>query len=209
VTTELQHKYDAPTTKSDVDRLPTGVKVYFRSGIPQLFNLIAIDSDKAWWLYVPQSELDRIELADTTAPSADSVYQLGQTGLELDDIPLYPLIRDNAIVAFVQVEEGVDVDKVMDCLPVDRLAGARCENGSRLSELTGIFVSTLFQKDNDLATVLRKALDLIAGQCEGSYVGLYRISPEREWILRMAVGDIHLSDCLPNRPSGARMKEWS
>jgi len=209
LSTELQHKSDTGANAADNGNLPAGSKLYYRQGVPQLFKSIGAENNEGEWLYLPQAELDRAALEQTRAVSNAGSYRIGLTGTELDDFMLYPISYHDALIAFLQTAREVDIDTAVESLPADCPSHQSHQSRGRNCELAGIFVRTLFQRDNNLATVLRKTLDLVAGQCEGSYVGLYNISPNGEWNLRMAVGDIHLSDRLPNRPTGTRMTEWS
>lgn len=209
MTTEIKQSNTAAKNESQRDNPPVGMKVYLRQGLPQLFRSVVIENDKDQYLFVPETELASVASSRTTPLPAAAEYKIGLDGIEFDDGRLYPVLFNRAIVAFVQFKEDSDIESSAQEIPAGLFDIDTNQRTERASELAGIFVHTLFQKDNNLSTVMRKTLDLIAGQCEGSYVGLYNISVNREWILRMAVGDIHLSDRLPNRPTGTKMTEWS
>ncbi|MDH4156620.1 MAG: hypothetical protein OEW00_05030, partial [candidate division Zixibacteria bacterium] len=183
--------------------LPDHIRLYAAGGIPQLFGFVPQpggDSGGPAWLYLPIDYLTSIRQALSGPERKAENTFIAAEPVSIEDHDLYPVLADNSIRALLAVRTGQpcrldDTQFAGIVKPLTSACGRRDDGGA---DVAVQFVTRLFHRDNSLCGFMQLMLGLLARHCPGSYAGLY-YNQGGAFKLRMATGDISLSDKLPNR----------
>ncbi len=193
--------------------LPSDARVYLAHGLPTLFRLANAESDHAVgaWLHIPGTLLASIKHSLMVQESNVQHNHIARSGIETDDLKLYPVLVAGEVQAVITVDTATSfepdpptIDTIRDVLSTRH---ADLETHDHHS-LLGDFLNCLFVRDRSYDEFQKAVLELMTEQWPGSLAAVY-FQSEGVHKLRLAVGDIHLSDRLEGTLKSTTAGDWT
>ena len=193
--------------------LPSDARLYLAHGIPTVFRRANAESDHAVgaWLHIPGTWLASMKQSLIVQGSKVQLNHIARTGIETDDLKLYPVLVAGEVEAVVTVGTATSfepdpptIDAVLDFL------STRCADSEQHDHhcLLGNFLDRLFVRDHSYDEFQKAVLELMTEQWPGSLAAVY-VRSESVQKLRLAVGDIHLSDRLEGTLKNTTARDWT
>ncbi len=193
--------------------LPSDARVYLAHGLPTVFRLANAESDHAVgaWLHIPGTWLASMKQSLTVQGSEVQLNHIARTGIETDDLKLHPVLVAGKVEAVITVGTATSfepdpptIDAILDILST-RYADTEQHDHYGL---LGDFLDRLFVRDHSYDEFQKAVLELMTEQWPGSLGTIYHQS-EGIHKLRLAVGDIHLSDRLEGTLKSVTARDWT
>ncbi|MCK4462675.1 MAG: GAF domain-containing protein, partial [candidate division Zixibacteria bacterium] len=193
--------------------LPSDARIYLAHGLPMLFRLANAESDHAVgaWLHIPGTLLASMKHSLMVQGRNVQHNHIARTGIETDDLKLYPVLVAGEVQAVITVgptssfePDPPTIDTILDVLSTRH---ADLETHDHHS-LLGDFLNCLFVRDRSYDEFQKAVLELMTQQWPGSFAAVYFRS-EGVHKLRLAVGDIHLSDRLKGTLKSTTARDWT
>lgn len=199
-------------TLSDLD-LPSGVTIYLSHGLPTVFQREGLsghrESDGAW-LHLPFELLATIRHSLVVQGLNPELNHIATRPVEADELNLYPVLvagQVRAVIATARATPFALGRSTGDSL-MERLSNRYGQVGIDDHIVTEEFLARLFDRDRSFDEFQRAMLNLMTSQWPQS-LGAIFFESEGVFKLRLAVGDIHLSDRLEGTLSSQRAQEWN
>ncbi len=193
----------APKGETGCTGLPNHMRLYLAGGIPQVFHSAmpqGHETGSPAWLYLPIDQLISMRQALTGLRQNPEGHFVATEPVGVEDHDLYPVLADNTIGALLAVPSGrpCRLDDTQVAGIVRAIASRYRQPDDCGCDVAAQLIARLFSRDNSLCGFMQQLLGLLARQCPGSYAGFY-YDQAGVFKLRLATGDISLSDRLPNR----------
>jgi GAF domain-containing protein len=193
--------------------LPSDARVYLAHGIPTVFRLANAESDHAVgaWLHIPGAWLTSMKHSLVLQGSKVLQNHIARTGIETDDLKLYPVLVAGEVEAVITVGTATSfepdpptIDAVLDFLSTRYADTEQHDHHSLLEN----FLDRLFVRDRSYDEFQKAVLELMTEQWPGSLGAIYYRS-DGVHKLRLAVGDIYLSDRLEGTLKSVTAQDWA
>ncbi|MCK4373023.1 MAG: hypothetical protein KAW61_07740, partial [candidate division Zixibacteria bacterium] len=193
--------------------LPSDARVYLAHGIPTVFRLANAESDHAVgaWLHIPGAWLTSMKHSLMLQGSKVLQSHIARTGIETDDLKLYPVLVAGEVEAVITVgtatsfePDPLTIDAVLDFLSTRYADTEQHDHHSLLED----FLDRLFVRDRSYDEFQKAVLELMTEQWPGSLGAIYYRS-DGVHKLRLAVGDIYLSDRLEGTLKSVTAQDWA
>lgn len=193
--------------------LPSGVTVYLSHGLPTVFQREATsahqESDGAW-LHLPYESLATIRRRLVVEETNPKLNHIATQPVEVDELNLYPVLVAGEVRAVIAIdrERPFALSRTAGDNMMERLSHRFGHAGVDDSLVTKEFLGCLFDRDRSFDEFQRAMLNLMTSQWPRSLGAIY-FESEGVFKLRLAVGDIHLSDRLEGTLTNQRVREWT
>lgn len=193
--------------------LPSGVNVYLSHGLPTVFQKEAPsahrESDGAW-LHLPYELLATIRRSLVVEGTNPKLNHIATRPVEADELYLYPVLVAGEVRAVIATDQDrpLALNRSTSDSMMESLSNRFGQTGVDDSFVTKEFLGCLFERDRSLDEFQRAMLNLMTSQWPRSLGALY-FESEGVFKLRLAVGDIHLSDRLEGTLTSQRVQEWT
>ncbi|MDH4035494.1 MAG: hypothetical protein OEV80_17000, partial [candidate division Zixibacteria bacterium] len=193
--------------------LPPKAALYISHGLPTVFQLAepsARSQSLGLWLHIPYEQLASVRHRLAVETSDPQPNHVADCCLEADDLNLYPVLVAGEIRAVIATDRETTFapDRGGGGDIVESLSGRYGRSGLDDSLVTREFLRCLFDRDRSFDEFQRAMLNLVTSQWPRSLGALY-FESEGVFKLRLAVGDIHLSDRLEGTLSPQRARSWT
>ncbi len=191
--------------------LPSGVDLYMSGGIPTVFKLVSSgrSSGPSEWLHIPLEQLRSLSQRLAVKNENTNPDLISEEPLEIDDGYIFPVLSTGKIRACLRYG-----GKSCPALSAATQAGLfsvitemhQSETAQRNRTIRE-FLGCLFDRDQSVDMFHRSMLNLITSRWPRSLGTIYYFD-EGVYRLRLAVGNIHLSDRLGPRLTPEQMRDW-
>jgi hypothetical protein len=194
--------------------LPSGASIYLAQGLPTLFKLAGTKPDvhhPLAWLHIPGELLTSIRHSLIVQASNLQFNYIASAGIESDDVTLYPVLISSQVRAVITVAAGATLElspTTQDAILVALLSRYSTQDQCDHQKLLGDFLACLFNRDRSYDRFQKALLELMTKQWPGTLGAVY-FESEGVHKLRLAVGDIHLSDRLEGTLKSSTAENWS
>ena len=206
-------KRGAPQSTLSGLNLPSGVAVYLSQGLPTVFQLEVPFADResdGSWLYLPNDLLASIKRSLLVEGTNPKLCHIATQPINADELNLYPVLVAGEVRAVIATDQEMRLAldrNIRDGL-MERLSHRYGQGGFDDSLLTKEFLGCLFDRDRSLDEFQRAMLNFMTSQWPRSLGAIY-FESEGVFRLRLAVGDIHLSDRLEGTLVSQRAQDWT
>jgi len=193
--------------------VPNGVRVYLVQGLPTVFRLAGSETDThnpERWLHIPAEMLGSIRHSLMVQGSNTQFSHIADTGIEIDDARLYPVLVSGEVRAVIAVGAGIKLNlngNTRDALLVSLKNRYLGQDRREEQDLVGELLRCLFARDRSYDQFQKAVLELMTKQWPGTLGAVYFESQGLHQ-LRLAIGDIHLSDRLEGTLTGSTAQHW-
>ena len=193
--------------------LPSGVAVYLLHGLPTVFQLAvrpAVRESDGSWLHLPYDVLATIRHSLVDEGTNPKLNHIATRPIEADELNLYPVLVAGEVCAVIATDQGTPfaLDRDTSGSLLERLSTRYDQAGVDDSHVTRKFLERLFDCDLSIDEFQRALLNLMTSQWPRSLGAIY-FESQGVHKLRLAVGDIHLSDRLEGTLTPQRVRDWS
>lgn len=192
--------------------LPAGAAIYLSHGLPAVFQREAPPGHQetdGGWLHLPDELLTTIKRKLAGEGINPKLNHVATRPVEADEFDLYPVLVAGEIRAVIAIDQGTKfaLSRSAGNSLLERLSNRYDRGAADDSLVTKEFLGCLFDRDRSFDEFQRAMLNLITSQWPRSLGAIY-FESEGVFKLRLAVGDIHLSDRLEGTLTSERVQGW-